>query len=36
MTALRIPINGPKMLRDPTRVKFVLASRQTGLIIRMY
>jgi hypothetical protein len=36
MTALRISINGPRMLRDPTRAKFVLASPQTGLIIRMY
>jgi hypothetical protein len=26
MTALRIPINGPKMLRGPTRARFVLAS----------
>jgi hypothetical protein len=36
MTALRIPINGPKMLRGPTRARLVLASPQTGLIIRMY
>jgi hypothetical protein len=36
ITALKIPINGPKMLRDPTRAKFVLPSPQTGLMIRMY
>jgi hypothetical protein len=36
MLGLSLSINGPKMLQDPTRAKFVLRSPQTRLIIRMY